>query len=175
MKIIPFFKFSKITEELDKILAILGVIVGLILIFTLIFFLQETSFQYITSPIMLFLACAIFLLVRSRASEISHLEKLNTNCATIRVLNILFIILFSYSIFTVAINPQPYSRPLGYFISISMLTVILAIEIIFFAKKGYMIFILLKIILTASLLIIIPRLLFPDLIGIDPYLSLIHI
>jgi hypothetical protein len=173
MKRLPLFKPNKIIEDLDKILAILGVVVGLILILILVFLLPKTAYKYIEAPIMLFFASTIYLFIRERiykTAGLSHLEELHGNRPTTLILNILFIILFSYSIFSVAARPEFYSRPLGFFISTSLMAAVLAIEILFLPeKKNYTGFILLKIMLIAALLIVTPRLLFPDLIGIDPH------
>ena len=167
-------KFDKVLmENLDKTLAISGVIIALIMVLILIFFLPETAYRYIEAPIMIFLACIVYLLIRNRIHKtagLSYLEELHANRSTILILNILFVFLFSYSIFSVATRPELYSRPLGYFVATSLLVAILAVEILFLPnKKGYTLFILLKIMLVALSLRWTPQLIFPGLLGIDPW------
>lgn len=166
-------KIDKITEELDRILAALGLILALLLILVLVLFLPETAYRYIEAPIMLFLACVVYLLIRKRIYKIGglyHLEELHANRSIILILNILFVSLFSYSIFSVAARPELYSRPLGYFISTSILAAILSMEILYLPqRKGYSSFILLKIMLIALSLRWTPQLIFPGLLGIDPW------
>jgi len=166
-------KIDKITEELDRILATLGLIFALIITIVLVLFLPETAYRYIEAPIMLFLACVVYLLIRKRIYEMGglpHLEELHANRSIILILNILFVSLFSYSIFSVATRPELYSRPLGYFIATSLIVAVLAIEILFRPDmKEYTSFILLKIMLVALGLRWTLHWIFPDLIGIDPW------
>lgn len=167
-------KIEKITEELDRIFATLGLILGIFSVLILVTFLPKvTVYRYIEAPIMLFVACGTYLLIRKRIYEtegLSRLGELHTNSVMILILNTLFVILFSYSIFSVVTRPDLYSRPFGYFVSTSLVVSILAVEILFLPKtKGYTYLSLFKIILVALSLRYSPQLIFHSLIGIDPW------
>lgn len=147
-EVIKISKIDKITNELDRIFAVFGLISAIFLILVLSIFFPEIAYKYIEAPIMLFFACIAYLFIRERIYEISklsNLEELYANRSTILILNILFITLFSFSIFIIATRPELYSRPLGYFVAISLIVAILAVEILFLPnKKIYIPFILLN-------------------------------
>ena len=161
-------KPDKIVQELDKNLAIFGLIASLILILWLVL----TGGRYIEVGAMLFLSCATYLAIRKHLfiRAISSLQDLSQNRSTYLFLNLLFFLLFFYSTISVVLRPELYSRPLGYFISTAFMVAILAIEILFLPKgKAYTSLILVKIMLIALSLRWIPQFIFPGLIGVDPW------
>jgi hypothetical protein len=166
MKVVSL-RLGKI-KTVDRNLAILGLIASLI--FTL--WLMLAIGRYIEIGVLAFSACAIYLAIRKRLFPlgISSLQDLYVKLSTYLILNLLFFALFFYSIISVVQRPDLYSRPLGYFVSTAFMVAILAIEILFLPKgKAYTSFILIKIMLVALSLLWIPQLIFPGLIGIDPW------
>lgn len=167
------FKINKIIDKIDLISAAIGLISTSILIMALVIFLPETAYRYVEAPLMIFIACVVYFFIRKRIytiSGFSYLEELEANRSRIIILNIIYVILISYSIFSVAMRTEPYSRPLGYFVTISLLVAILAIEIIFLPKiKSYASVTLLKIMSVAISIGWTPRLIYPGLIGLDPW------
>lgn len=85
------------------------------------------------------------------------------------VLNILFFICLLFSILVLYFRPDNYMRPLSYFILISFMAGIIALEIFFSPSKKFNMLILLQIV-TIGLSVSLSQLfLFPTIIGIDPW------
>ena len=165
-------KISSITENLDRTLAIAVATVALIIILAIVFLQPTVWYRYLEAPILLLIASMVFLGVRKQLSRsrISFPSELSAGSSTYLILNILFFGLFFYSILSVYLSPEPHSRPLGYFISTAMATAILAVEILFLPKgKASTGFILLKIALVALSLRFMVQLIFPEVIGVDPW------
>ena len=66
------------------------------------------------------------------ASLIPSLEELRGSTRFYITLNILFFLLLSYSIITIYLRTDSYIRPLGYFISIALMSTI--VDVGFYAK-----------------------------------------
>jgi len=157
-----------IKDNLDRNLAILGMLIASILTLWLALVIGK----YIEVGVLLFLACAIYLAMRKRLFRmgISSLEDLLAKRSAYLILNLLFFVLFFYSIISVVLRADLYSRPLGYFISMAFMAAILAIEILFLPKgKAYTCFVLVKIMLIALSLRWTTQFIFPGLIGVDPW------
>lgn len=165
-----FWRHYDLTEDLDRNLAIIGLVIGVILSIWLSSMGKEIAGE---ASVLLFLACAIYLIARNRLSILTAflLEPLHAKRRTYLILNILFFALFSYSTISVVLRTDVYSRPLAYFILIAVITAIIAVEIIFFPqdRKAYTGFLLIKIMMIALSLRWIPQLLFPELLGLDPW------
>jgi hypothetical protein len=159
----------KILRELDTTFAILGCIGGLGLSAVVLFLFRTMAYRYIEAPFLVFLASVIYLAIRKHPSlTISPLLRLEVKSSIYTVLNILFFGFFSYSLLSLILRSDPYSRPLEYFISTVCMTAVLAVEILFFKKKSHLFLILAKIILITLTLRWIPQLMFPGLMGVDP-------
>jgi len=161
-------KREKVTENLDRNLAILGLVACSILTLWLVLIIGKYAEAGVTAS----LACTTYLLIRKRlvSRGILHLQDLCIKRAAYFILNLLFFILFFYSIASVILRPELYSRPLEYFISTAVMATILAIEILFLPKgKTHTSFILVKITLIALSLRWIPQFIFPGLIGVDTW------
>jgi len=158
-------------QNSDKYFAILGLIFSVLLGL----FLYWRGGSYIEMAGLLFLACAGYLVLRvtkrlpstTRSSPINYLHK----PSTFLIISFLFFVLFSYSMISVALRPELYSRPIEYFIAIAFMAAILGLQIFLFGlRKGpYTYFILFEIILLGINLHFIPQLLFPGVVGIDPW------
>ena len=161
-------KLHEIVKDLDRNLAILGIVAGGIVF---LWFAMRGDRTFVESPVFLFLACAIYLAIRKRLSPLTipFLSKLDLKPHAHLILNILFFSLFSYNVLSPFLDTGDYHRPLGYFISIALMTAILAIEIVSSKeRKAHTGFILLKVVLIGLSLRWTPQLIFPDLVGSDP-------
>lgn len=157
-------------KPLDRILALLGLFLALVL--TIWLALTTDSPLYVTAGLLFALGCASYLLLRRRfsSSTVASLAQTEPKPQLYTVLNILFFALFSYSVISAHLRSELYSRPLGYFISVALMVAIVAVEIIFLPRgKFYSCFALLKIILIALSLEWSQLLIFPDVVGIDPW------
>ncbi|MFC1871160.1 hypothetical protein ACFLYF_01980 [Chloroflexota bacterium] len=153
-----------LVQNIDKALALAGVLLGL----GLAWLLRE---DYPELGIALTIAGIIYLLISSRLPK--ALSGFNESQASRRVYllaSIIFFPLFTYSIASVVLNPELYIRPLEYFIATSILVCLVAIEIINLpGSKGHTYFTLLKIVLIGISLQWLPQFMFPSLTGIDVF------
>ncbi len=155
-------------DEVDKTLASVGVIFSVILIIWLKLVLDYPI--YVMIGILCFTACIGYLIIRRflHPSLIPDLEKLRCSTRFYITLNILFFLILSYSIILIYLRPEPYSRPIGYFISTSLMAVIVANEILFLStQKSYIYFALFKIIIIGLSLGFSQILIFPSIVGVD--------
>jgi len=157
---------SKIKEPstIPTILILCG---GILLLFWDIF-----SGSIPTKGIALILASMGYLLIRKRIPsnlKMATSPGLLGKPSISLILNILFLIAFSYTLIAVATS-QAYSIPISYFISTVVMCLIIALDILLMRseKTAYTKVILLKIITLSLLLIWIPHYKFPN-IGYDPW------
>ena len=122
--------------------------------------------------IALILASTGYLLIRKRIPsnlKIATSPGLLGKPSARLILNILFLITFSYTIIAV-VTSEVYTIPLSYFVSTVVMCLVLALDIFSMPGEntGYTKIILLKIIVLSLLLIWIPHYKFPN-IGSDPW------
>jgi len=157
-------------NEIDKILAILGIIFSLVL--TIWLALAISRAIYTTVGVFSFLACAGYLAIRKSLSK-STLPSLALAEASSRLylaLNIFFFLLFAYSILSFHLRPDLYTRPLGYFIALALTAAVVAVEILFLSSRRWCShFALFKIVLIGLSLEFSQLLVFPSIVGIDPW------
>ena len=152
---------SVIKNDFDKILAQVGALFSIILFVYLIFKIGRPI--YLVVSILTFCACLIWLLVRNNVTiEVSILR----NKRIFQILNILYIVCFSATIFILFFRQEIYVRPLEYFICISIMAGIVSLEILF--KKCHTL-ILLQIILLGISLQFSQVSIFPNVVGVDPW------
>jgi len=157
-------------DELDKILALIGVIFSLAL--TIWLKITIVNNLFVTIGILCLIACTTYLTIRRilHPSLINSLEKIRCSNRFYIILNILFLILLSCTIIIMYLRPEPYIRPLGYFISITLMVVIVANEILFVStQKSYVCFALCKIIIIGLILVYSQIMIFPSVLGTDPW------
>jgi hypothetical protein len=148
-----------LANSLDKCLAIGGVVLALVLVF-----LPGATIQRLLVAFSLLLVCSAYLVLRIRESSLELLKQHKKRSVFLGI-DVVFIILFVYSIFSLILRADPYVRPVGYFIAVACATGIIALEAVLFPRK----ITLAKIVLVALSLRLTPQLIFPDLVGIDPY------
>lgn len=161
---------SYLLDELDKTLALVGSIFSLILIIWIKLVIGRPT--YVMVGILCFIVCTGYLIIRRffYPSSIPSLEELRCSTRLYITLNILFFLLLSYSIISIYLRPDPYVRPLGYFISTAIMAVIVANEILFLSpQKSRIYFILCKIIIIGLSLEYSQILIFPNVVGVDPW------
>jgi len=157
-------------ERLDETLALLGLVFAEIL--TIFLALYEKGLIYVTFGALLCLACASYLLLRRRfySLAVASLAPTDLKPKLYMALNILFFLLLSCSIISLYLRPDLYTRPLNYFVFVALMVTIVALEIVFLPHgKFYSYFALFKIIIIALGLQWSQLLIFPSLVGIDPW------
>ena len=158
---------SKAIDNLDISLAIFGCIASI----PLILYLQTVIHQpiYTTVGIIVFLACLAYLLMRRKS--LSSLQfQVEAKPRIHLILNILFFCLLTYSFVILYQRPDLYTRPLGYFIAMAAMAAIVAVDILFLPpRKAATYFALFKIIIIGLSLAWSQLLIFPSIVGIDPW------
>lgn len=161
--LIKTFDFSKILSERDKYLAFLTILLTFILIIYI--YIKINHPIYILTGILTLFACLVWLVIRKKHSfsfTFQESRNLTYLCAS------LFFIIFTISILLVYFRTNLYERPLLYFISISLMVVILILEIMSSNKKA-LLFILIQIILLGINIAWSQLLIFPGILGVDPW------
>ncbi|MBA7477107.1 hypothetical protein ES707_12505 [subsurface metagenome] len=161
---------SFVRDNLDGILALAGAVFSLVLVAYLQIHIGHLA--YTVSGIFCFLACVTYLVLkyRHKLASISSILDLQASPSILLLSDIVFFALLIYSLWSFAFRPEPYVRPLGYFISIAAMSAILAAKILFLPSKNSRIpFTLFQIILVALSLQWSVLILFPSIVGADPW------
>lgn len=158
------------SDDLDKVLAIIGM--GVSLLLSLVLSLVTGSILHGTLTFYIFLACAAYLILRPRLID-DFLSPVDREALRIRpylVVNILFIVVFTLCVLCVPLRSEPYSRPVSFFVLVGLLGGLLAFESMLpFPRKGYEKLILAKIIMLGVLVRWFPQAIFPGGIWFDPW------
>jgi len=157
------------SSRLDRNLAIGGIVVGIVATF----WLRYTAPDYIGVGIMLAVSCAVYLfLLRRRVSSWEMTMPQFPLLSSRLLLNILFFALLLYSVIALYLSVD--ERPLSYFITVALMSTLVALEIFFTPEKSgrYYAFILVKILLIALILRWSLFYIYPDsFLGTDPWRS----
>jgi len=156
-----------IKERPDRALSGVGILLSLCLT-SCILLLKNISMDYIIWPLALILPCTFWLLARRKDMSIDlNIKKNSTNY---KIFGLLYFILLTCSIIVIYINKQPYVRPLSYFILTAFMAGCISLEVIF-APKGriYPYFILIQIFILGLSISFSQMLIFPKLVGSDPW------
>jgi len=164
-QVLPFIR-----NNLDGILALIGAIFSIVLIAYLQVYVWQPA--YTVAAALAFVACVAYLVLRQRRKllDISSILNVEASPPVLQLLDIIFFALFIYSLWSFAFRSEQSVIPLGYFVSIAAMTAILGAKILFLPSKTSRVpFTLLQIIIIALSLSWSVPLLFPSLIGIDPW------
>lgn len=158
-------KFSKVCvyNNIDRIVAILGIISSLGLILYLV--MRTDRVEYLLIGFLVMASCLLYLLIRKDAN-IFDLNQ--TRTFSFNVCAYLYILLFVLSILSIICRPNLYERPIYYFIIIVAMVFVLSYEIIHSKKKNVK-FLILQIIALGINICWSQLFLFPGLIGVDPW------
>jgi hypothetical protein len=158
---------GKTIDNLDVTLAALGGVLAIPL--TIYFCIVRGSLIYTVAGVIVFLACLAYLFLRRRSPTFALVQAEATPRIYL-LLNILFFCLLTYSIAAFYLRPEPYTRPLSWFVALAAMAGVLAIEILFLpARKSAAYFALFKIIVIGLSLAWSQLLIFPSLVGADPW------
>lgn len=152
-------------RDFDKIFSIVGIIFSSILI---IYLSISGHLLYLIVGILTLISCIIWLLIRKNAS----LKRLNLpqSSSIYLALNTLFFIFLTLSILSIYLRPNLYERPLIYFIFTSIMSGIVALEIVFSPQKQKHIgLILFQIIIIGLITAWSQQIIFPNVVGVDPW------
>lgn len=157
-------------NNLDSILALIGAILAIALIAYLQ--IRTGNPAYTITAVLTFIACVAYLVLkwRRRLFNIPSILNFEAKPSILLLADIAFFAIFIYSLWSFMLRPEPYVRPLEYFISIAAMSAILAAKILFLPSQNSRTpLTLFQIILIALSLEWSVLLLFPDIVGIDPF------
>ena len=157
-------------KNLDRNLAIIGLVSSLLAIG----WLGRKAETVIHAAFItyIFLACTTYLTVRPRLSVrgIVTPPVRDLTSRAYLLFNIMFFVVLSGAILSVALRPHPYTRPLAYFVSVGTLAGLLATECYLLpTKQGYEYILLAKIILLGVVIRLVPQMMFPGNVWFDPW------
>ncbi len=154
---------SLLLRDLDKTLAVAGVIFSLILI---IYLGREIGrVVYLLTGVLALISCLLWLAIRKSHTFESHLpdsRTLTSLCATC------FFGLYILSVLSVYLRPEPYMRPLSYFVLTALMAGMIACEI-FTSGRRHTPLILIQVLLLGVSIAWSQLLIFPSLLGVDPW------
>lgn len=159
-----------IATNLDSILASVGAIFALVLTVWLQINIGRPI--VIATGALSFLACITYLVLkyRQKLAPISSILELPAKPYISLLTDTLFFAFFAYSLWDLALRPETYVRPLGYFVSVAAMSAVLAVKILFLpSKTSSTVPTLIQIILMALSLEWSLLLLYPSIVGADPW------
>lgn len=154
---------SLIFDEFDKFCATLGILLSTLFITYTTAFVSQPVIYYLTGFFSL-LACIIWLLIRKNPSI--NLVQTQSHSLYLMLLSIFFIF-FTFSVLSFHFRPNLYERPLIYFILISLIVGVVGLELFFKDVNNSLV--LFQILLIGVSIAWSQLLLFPGLVGVDPW------
>lgn len=156
-------------NNFDKKISLFGIIVSFVLIIYLS--VKSKSLIYITSVhiiavVMILFSCLIWLYIRKNA-ELKIKDQYQSNYFII--LNIFSFLFLMLTILSIYFRPNIYMRPIEYFISISIMTGIVSLEIFYAYSNRHNFLILLQIFIIGLIVIFSQMSIFPNVVGTDPW------
>lgn len=160
----------EIQENLDKILAWLGIIASIALVAVLAFTVRRLVF--ILVGVLIAFSCLLWLGIREHARSVfpdvrdTRLETGNSRLFT--VLLLLFLALYTLSIIALYLRTYLYERPISYFILTALMVGVVALEILLPHRRKAA-WILPQLVLLGISVAWSQILLFPGILGSDPW------
>lgn len=147
-------------REFDITFSILGIISSVLLI---LFF--QDNIIYIFTGFLILLPCVIWLLIRN---NLTLKSEFSTSSFTFLNFNLFFFFIFVLSIISISLRPAIYERPLVYYILVLIMVVTVAVEILY-CQRMQCCFVLFQILFVGISLTWSQLLIFPSLLGVDPW------
>ncbi len=149
-------------------LPVLFVAVASIILIFMFFLKIYVTFEIFIASIVALLCCVFWLIVKKH--NIKYSSKLKITKTTHYITNIFFIFLYVFSILLIYTSGDSYQRPIGFFVIWSIMVSIIFFEIFLPVKEKFWTWItFLKIIFVVLLANYSENLIFPSLLGIDPW------
>lgn len=154
---------QSILRDLDRTLAIFGIIFS---IFLIIFLGREFGRAiYVLTGVLALISCIIWLLIRKSHAFDFRMPESRTQT---RLCSILFFALFTLSTLSLYFRPELYERPLAFFILTAIMAGMIAWGILV-SDRQYTGIILIQILLLGTSIAWSQLLIFPSLVGVDPW------
>lgn len=161
--------FHIVTSQLDSAVACIALFIALFLTIYLAMIAKQPV--YAVGCALACLSCATYLLFRNRFLAISLTEtNVNIGNHLFTILSIIFFILFSYVLISFYLRTDVYIRPISFFVAITIMAIIVAIQILCCHPKGFHVwFVLFEIMIIALILRWSPVFMYPGVVGVDPW------
>jgi len=153
---------NSLFNKLDKIIAYSGIIFSIVLIIYISIHIEKII--YILAGVFSLISLILWLLIRKNPSI--NLIPIQSNSMYLLLIS-LFFIFFTFSVLAICFRPNMYERPLIYFIFTSLMVGIVGLEL--FLKSFKISLTLFQIILIGVSVSWSQSLLFPSLLGVDPW------
>ena len=154
---------SLFIQNFDKMAAIIGIISSILII---IYIIEKfNKLNYILLGLLIFFSCVAWVIMREKASLNTDLSCSPTQFLILKIV-LLFILFFSF--ISIIAREECYVRPFTYFISVSLFAEFLFLTILLSFGNGKS-FLLLLIILLGLISCWSQLVIFPTVIGIDPW------
>jgi len=154
---------ANLLHDLDRTLAIAGVIFSVLLI---LYLNQEIGRPiYLLTGILSLISCLLWLGIRKSHPLEFHLSESGSQ---FKFFAICFFILYSLSIFSLYFRPNFYERPLLFFILTSFMAGFIACET-FISGRRHVSLILIQILLLGMSIAWSQLFIFPSIVGVDPW------
>jgi hypothetical protein len=156
-------KDSLLLRDLDKTLAVAGVILSIILV---IYLGKEIGrVVYLLTGVLALISCLLWLAIRKSHTFTFHLPESRTQT---NIWSICFFGLYTLSVLSVYLRIELYERPTLYFVLTALMAGIIACEI-FTSSRRRVVLILIQILLLGVSITWSQLLIFPSLLGVDPW------
>jgi len=156
-------KDSLLLRDLDKTLAVAGIIFSLILI---VYLGREIGrVIYLLTGVLALISCLLWLVIRKCHTFEFHLPEARTLTT---FWSICFFGLYTLSVLSIYLRPELYERPLLYFTLTAVMAGVIACEI-FTSGRRHVGLILIQILLLGVSIAWSQLLIFPSLLGVDPW------
>ncbi len=156
-------KDSRLLRDLDKTLAVAGVIFSIILI---VYLGREIGrVVYLLTGVLALISCLLWLAIRKSHTFEFHLPESRT---LTKICVICFFGLYTLSVLSVYLRPELYVRPLSYFILTALMAGVIACEILTSGRRHAPL-ILIQVLLLGVSIAWSQLLIFPSLLGVDPW------
>jgi len=157
------FSLTAITDNIDRDLAVVGVIASLLLITYTVISINRVI--YVLPGVLTLLACVTWLVIRKRISSPFQIGESKTK---VHLFFLLYVIIFIVSILSVRFRPELYERPLLFFIATSLMAGTIACQILSSNEKQKW-FIIPQIVVLGASIAWSQLLIFPNVVGVDPW------
>lgn len=152
-------------NKIDEKIAILGIVISIVI--SLLLFLTE-RYQYLIATIFMMISCTCWYIFGSKL--IINNSHLNSKNNYQKLLVFAFFTILSISLLILNNRLNLYERPTVYFICIAILAGIVVYSILTFnSQKLYLYVIIFEIVALGLLTSWSQLLIFPDVVGVDPY------
>jgi len=151
------------SDQLDRTLALLGILGSVLL--TIFFIIKIGRVVYILIGILTFLACLTWLIIRERRND-QFKPSLSSSYSYLLAMGFFLLMIVSEGVLYA--RPLLYERPLLYFLLLILSVVLIALQILLVDRPSPG-FILVQIIVLGLSIAWSQLLIFPDLVGMDPW------